>query len=419
MSTLPLSDSTGSTDEHDPFEVFDRAQGVGTVRDPYPMFAAFRQKAPVVEIDLRAMLGEGRELPAGMAPIIYAAVSHDAVAHVLRDAEAFSSSGYARTMGPVMGRTILEMDPPEHSRYRGLLQKAFSKQALERWDEELVGPVIHGLIDRFAERGSADLVRELTFPFPVAVICGMLGIPEEEHRAFHRLAVELISVGIDAERGAHASRGLGEMFARVLAQRRERPTGDLLSVLASAELDGTKLSDEEIFAFGRLLAPAGAETTYRSSSNLLFGLLSDRNQWEAVRADPTLIPQAIEEGLRWEAPLLSIMRTATRDVTVCGVRIPAGGMVNVNLGSANRDETRYSDPDRFDIHREAKQNMAFAFGPHRCLGMHLARLETTRLLHALFERLPNLRLDPAAEDVHITGMVFRSPRSLPVLFDPA
>jgi cytochrome P450 len=311
------------------------------------------------------------------------------------------------------------MDPPEHGRHRGLLQKAFSKQAIERWDEELVGPVIHGLIDRFAARGHADLVRELTFPFPVAVICGMLGIPEEEHHDFHRLAVELISVGIDLERGANASRKLGEMFARVLEKRRSQPQDDLFSLLAHAELDGQRLSDEDIFAFGRLLAPAGAETTYRSSSNLIFGLLSDRSQWDAVRGDPVLIPQAIEEGLRWECPLLGIMRTATRDTEVCGVAIPAGAMIHVNLGSANRDETRYVEPERFDIYRERKQSMAFAFGPHRCLGMHLATLETTRVLHALFERLPNLRLDPDAEDVHITGMVFRSPRSLPVVFDPA
>jgi cytochrome P450 len=216
-----------------------------------------------------------------------------------------------------------------------------------------------------------------------------------------------------------ASRQLRGLFARVLAERRREPRDDLMSVLAHAELDGTRLTDEEIFAFLRLLAPAGAETTYRSSSNLLFGLLSHPEQLDAVRRDRALVPQAIEEGLRWEPPLLGIMRTATRAVELAGVTIPEGGVVNVNLGSANRDETRWERPDQFDIFREPKQHLAFAFGAHRCLGMHLARAETEVLLDALFERLPNLRLDPAAEDVHVTGLIFRSPLALPVVFDPA
>jgi cytochrome P450 len=209
------------------------------------------------------------------------------------------------------------------------------------------------------------------------------------------------------------------MFARVLAERRREPREDLLSVLAHAELDGTRLSDEEIFAFLCLLAPAGAETTYRSSSNLLFGLLSHPEQLDAVRRDRALLPQAIEEALRWEPPLLGIMRTTTRPVELGGVLLPEGAVVNVNVGAANRDETRWERPDEFDIFREPKQHMAFAFGAHRCLGMHLARAETTVLLDALFERLPNLRLDPDAEDVHITGLVFRAPLALPVVFDPA
>ena len=131
------------------------------------------------------------------------------------------------------------------------------------------------------------------------------------------------------------------------------------------------------------------------------------------------MPQAIEEGVRWECPLLGIMRTATRSVQIGGVEIPEGAVINVNMGSANRDETRWERPDEFDIFREPKQHMAFAFGPHRCVGMHLARLETEVVIEALLDRLPGLRLDPEAEDVHITGLIFRSPLSLPVRFDPS
>ena len=411
-----------AADDYDPFDAFNRAQGAGRIRDPYPLFAQLRQSGAVQKFQvggLARMSGAEFPRPPGLPDEIWAALSYDTVSQVLRDGKTFSSAGYAQSMGLVMGHTILEMDEPEHSRYRGLIQKAFVKKAIDRWDRELIRPVVDGFIDRFVERGRADLVRELTFPFPVSVIAGMIGLSEDDHAAFHRWAVELISITLDWQRGFAASRELRGMFARVLAERRREPREDLLSVLAHAELDGTKLTDEEIFAFLCLLAPAGAETTYRSSSNLLFGLLSHPEQLDAVRRNRALVAQAIEEALRWEPPLLGIMRTTTCPVELGGVTLPEGAVVNVNLGAANRDPSRWERPDEFDIFREAKQHMAFALGPHRCLGMHLARAETEVLLDALFERLPNLRLDPAAEDVHITGLIFRAPLALPVVFDPA
>ena len=190
-----------------------------------------------------------------------------------------------------------------------------------------------------------------------------------------------------------------------------------MTLLAEAELDGVRLEDEAIFAFLRLLAPAGAETTSRSSANLLCGLLSDPVQWEAVCKDRDLIPQAIEEGLRWEAPLTGIQRTATQDTEVCGVPIQAGTSIHVCMGAANRDETRWEDPDRFDIMRPRHHHAAFAFGPHTCLGMHLARLETRVALEALMDGLPGLRLDPDAKAPEVTGLSFRSPVELRVSFD--
>jgi cytochrome P450 len=195
----------------------------------------------------------------------------------------------------------------------------------------------------------------------------------------------------------------------------------MISVLASAEHvdeDGTKhrLTDEEIISFCRLLLPAGAETTYRSSSNLFFGLLSNPDQLEQVRNDRSLLPQAIEEGLRWEAPLLTIFRTATLDTEVCGVAVRKGTPILINMGSANHDETRWPEPERFDIHREMSAHIAFASGPHMCLGMHLARMETRVVVERQFDRLPNLRLDPDAAPPVITGMTFRAPIRLDVAF---
>lgn len=414
----PPRGATGSGDtELDPFERFNHSQGVGIVRDPYPGLAAMRTKAPVHRIDLRGHSAAGNP-QIDVPPEIYAVFSYEGAYQVLRDGERFSSARYARSMGIVMGHTILEMDGDEHRRHRALLARAFSRRALERWEHDLVRPVIDGYVDRFVRRGAADLVRELSFPFPVRVIAGMMGLPAETHDRFHRLAVELISLTIDWEAGLRASRELGALFGPIVAARRRAPTDDLISVLAHTELEGTRLSDDQILAFLRLLAPAGAETTYRSSSNLLYGLLSHPEQLEAVRRDPALVPQAIEEGLRWECPLLSILRTATVDSEIEGVAIPRGAAVAVNLGAANRDPARWAEPDRFDIFRASKPHIAFALGPHVCLGMHLARMETRVLLETLFERLPALRLDPTASDVHVSGLLFRAPLALPVHFDP-
>jgi cytochrome P450 len=400
---------------YDPFEEFNRSVGAGVVEDPYPLLAMAREKGPVLKENLEAeLLADGTAPPAG--PEVFTAFSYDAVQTVLRDGETFSSAGYADVMGAVMGHTILEMDEPEHHTYRGLVQQAFSRKAMERWETEAVGPIVDECIDAFVDRGQAELVRELTLPFPVNVIARMLGLPREDLPQFHRWAIELISVSFDWDRGTRASAQLRDYFARVLADRRAHPADDLMSTLAVAELDGQHLTDEEIFAFLRLLLPAGAETTYRSSSNLLFGLLTNPDQLDALRADRALMPQAIEEGLRWEPPLTTIVRTATHDTVVDGVEVPPGAIVITNMGSANHDEKYWERSEEFDIHRDQRQHLAFAFGPHMCLGMHLARMETRVLLERVFDRLPNLRLDPAADAPHITGMTFRAPPALPVLF---
>jgi cytochrome P450 len=419
--------STVDETEYDPFEEFNRSNGIGIVEDPYPMFALARQTAPLIQEDVRAMAGldvEG-DPQASLTdldmfadiPDVYTAFTFDAVQAVLRDGETFSSKGYEDVMGQVMGHTILEMDEPEHHTYRGIVQQAFSRKTMERWEVEAITPIVDEHIDAFADRGHAELVRELTFPFPVRVIARLLGLPNSEMQHFHRLAVELISVGFDMDRGLAASQALGDYFGAILADRRETPADDLMSTLAFAELDGQHLTDDEIFAFLRLLLPAGAETTFRSSGNLLFGLLNDPAQLDAVRNDRSLIPQAIEEGLRWEPPLLTIIRTATRDTQVEGVPIKAGSMIVINMGSANHDEKYWTDPERFDIFRPQRQHLAFAFGPHMCLGMHLARMETRIVLERLMDRLPGLRLDPDAEPPFITGMTFRNPDRLPVVWD--
>jgi cytochrome P450 len=399
-----------ATEQYDPYEAF--GDLAGDVRDPWPDLAEARRRAPVQ----KESRFELREAPVDM-PDVYTVYSFELVSQVLRDNHTFSSQVYAEMMGPVMGHTILEMDEPEHRHHRGLVAEAFRHKALARWETELVRAVVGELIDRFADYGRAELVREFTFPFPVQVIARILGLPRSDYPRFQRWSLELISVGTDWDRGIAASQMLRDYFKEIVDQRRGAPADDLISDLAHAEIDGHTLSDEEIFAFLRLLLPAGVETTYRSSGNLLFGLLTHPDQLEAVRADRDLLSQAIEEGLRWEPPLHGIARVATCDVELGGVPMKAGSVVNVAIGAANRDETRYVEPDRFDIFRDPQQHIAFGFGPHMCLGMHLARMETRVAIEALLDRLPGLRLDPDGDDPHIHGQIFRSPTSLPVRFD--
>jgi cytochrome P450 len=276
--------------------------------------------------------------------------------------------------------------------------------------------VANELIDRFVDRGQAELIGEFTFPYPTQVIAGLLGLPREDYKQFQHWSIAILSFFGNQAQGIAASEEVKEYLGGILAERRRNPRDDIISDLAHAELEGERLDDEEIFSFVRMLLPAGVETTYRSTGNLLFCLLSHPDQLDAVRTDRTLVPQAIEEALRFETPLLQITRLATRDTEISGVPIPAGSTVMLMLAAGNRDETRYPDPDRFDMFREPKPHISFGQGPHTCLGLHLARLEMQLALNLLLDRLPNLRLDPAGDDPHIHGQTFRSPTSLPVLF---
>jgi cytochrome P450 len=389
----------------------------GDVRDPYPMFAELRATCPVMEVSYKTTMAR-RDEKAPKPPLIFSVFRHEYVREVLADPKRFSSDGYAISMGHVMGKTILQMDPPEHLRHRALVAKAFRPRVLEKWNDELIAATVTELIDGFAADGHADLVPQLTFPFPVQVIARILGLPRTDWPHFQKLSTELIGVMQSWERGLAASRELRSYLAEIIADRRRQPMDDLVSELVVAEVDGQRLADDEIYPFLLLLLPAGVETTYRSSGSLLFGLLSHPKWLDGVRADRDLLPQAIEEGLRWEPPVVNVMRVAAEDVELGGVHIPQGALVVLSLGAANRDPASFAGPDDFDIFRDAKQHVAFGDGPHMCLGMHLARLESRVMLNAVLDRLPNLRLDPAAPDPHVHGLVFRSPPSLPVLFDP-
>ena len=226
--------------EYDPFSAFDDVVA-GTTRDPYPDLAVKRRDTPVTKgmtISPDA-LPEGIEVEPG-----WIAYRYEDCSRILRDARTFTSTGYDVTIGMVMGHMILGMDDPEHRTHRNLVANAFREKSLARWEPEFIGPIIDELIDRFAADGRADLVRQLTFEFPVRVIARLLGLPEEDFPQFQRLSVELIGLVADIDRGLAASESLREYFAQVVAERRARPAEDVISDLVLAEVDGEKLDDE-------------------------------------------------------------------------------------------------------------------------------------------------------------------------------
>jgi cytochrome P450 len=244
-------------------------------------------------------------------------------------------------------------------------------------------------------------------------------VPLEDSAQFHHWAEEINTGPLDPPRGMAASRAMRAYLEPIVEDRRLHPRDDLISDLVTAEIDGEKLTDEKIYGFLRLLLPAGAETTFRVMGNALLALLTHPDDMARILADRELIAAVIEETLRWETSVTQVSRVTTKGVEIAGYPIPAGASVGVITGSADRDDSRYDDPDAWRLDRPAAHHLAFGTGPHQCLGMHLARLELRVGLDVILDRLPNLRLDPDAPTPVIEGYAFRGPNALPVVFDPA
>jgi cytochrome P450 len=374
------------------------------VPDPYPVYRRLRHDRPVVAL----------EGPLGRTTLI---TRYDDVCAALEDGETFSSRGNARGIGLVMGRTILEMEGKEHLRQRRLVTPAFSPRALRAGLDGVVERIVHQLVDQFVRDGRADLVSQFTFTYPLRVMAHVMGLPIEDFEQFHHWALDLLAIADDPQRGFDAAQRLVDYLHPIIEERRHAPGDDLVSTLVHAEVEGERLTEEEVLSFLRLLLPAGAETTYRLTGSLLFALLSHRDAMAEVRADRRAVDLALEETLRWEAAVQYVSREATREVEVAGTTIPSGEMLMLAVGSANRDESHFADPDRFDMHRKnVADHVAFGFGEHFCLGSNLARLEARSAVNILLDRLPNLRFAPDA-DCRVVGLAFRSPDRLPVVFD--
>jgi cytochrome P450 len=376
---------------------------IGPLRDPHSIYRRLRDESPV--------------LPIAMGPETAYFVSRYAeVKECLRNDEIFSNHSNARGVSLVMGRTIIEMDGREHLKHRNLVTPALAPRALKGEFPKRVREIADEVIGRFAGRDRADLVAEFTFNYPLRVFTEILGVPVEHLDRFHHWAIDLTHVAQDPARGLAASAKLAEYLTPLVETRRREPTDDLISRLAHAQVDGERLSDQEIMSFLRLLVSAGAETTYHLMGTTLYALLTHREIFEGVVADRSRIRAVLDEALRWDSPVQIVTREAKAAVTIQGVSIPAGAGLVVGIGSANRDERQFPDPDRFDPSRADAEHIAFGFGKHYCAGSRLAYLEAEIGLEALFDRLgTRLALEPDP-DCGIVGVAFRGPNRLPVRF---
>jgi cytochrome P450 len=364
------------------------------IADPYPMYRQLRETSPVLE------------LPDANLVVL---TRYTDVQNVLRDrrlghdtlGDLSPEEREATLTNPAVAnlmRTMLLKNPPDHTRLRGLVVKAFDARRVEAMRER-VRAIAHDLIDGFVDRGEGDLKALFNHPLPVIVICDMLGVPEADQAEFvkgTRISGRLIdpSPMTEAEL-AEANRNVLESqayFTALCDARRREPRDDLITALVQSETEHGKLSTEELTSNIALLFAAGHETTVNLLGNALLALYRNRDQLDALRADPGLMANAVEEFLRYDSSVQLTAREALEPVEIAGVAVPKGRTVITLLGAANRDPAVFDDPDRLDVRRRNVKPMSFGGGIHFCLGAQLARLEAAEALTALLTRLPNLEL---------------------------
>ncbi|NUU25829.1 MAG: cytochrome P450 [Streptomycetaceae bacterium] len=388
--------------------------------DPYPAFARLRETGPVHEGVVGPLVGYHGEayfqgLPYPDRPH-YSAFDFATCDEVVRNPDVYSSSPTLPGEEPGLYETsMLCMDGRQHRDYRALVQPSFLPRRMRWWVERWIDSTVHSLIDVFADRGRCDLNVEFFAPIPLLTICGSFGVSVGQ-------ALDIREVV--AKGSAEGGRVFAEIVLPLIRERRGAPGDDLISVLVQAELhdeDGDErvhhtLPDEEVLAFAFLLLAAGSGTTWKQMGITMLTLLERPELLDAVRRDRALLRPVVEEVLRWMPTDPVFARFTTRDTTLGGVDIPAGSVVHVCFGAANRDPERWERPDAFDPHRATRSHLGFGGGPHVCLGMHVARTEIATAVGALLDRLPDLRLDPDAPPPTITGMYERGPTAVPVVF---
>jgi cytochrome P450 len=352
-----------------------------------------------------------------------ALLSHELVRDLFMDEDTFPSAEfYEYLVTDVLGRNLQCLYGAEHRRNRALVSPAFRQRLMPGLIGPLLEPVAHELIDRIEGAGAAELVADFTSRYPFLVITRLLGLPHHSEAQIKEWAVAMLDIQQNYDFAVRCSHDFMAFVDPILQHRRDEPGEDLISTLATTEIDGERLSDDEIFNFLRLLFPAGADTTYLGLGSSLLGLLRNPDQLDRVAADPGAECRwAAEEGVRWYPPTAWIPRRNPRDVVWHDIAIPQDAPMMLGILAANRDPAVYDDPDAFDITRRPSATMTFGFGIHFCLGVHLARAEMETSLRVILDRLPRIRLDlDGTQDVRVAGafnQILQGPNRLPVRFD--
>ncbi len=390
--------------------------------DPYPFYHRLRREDPVhwdEEMGYWAVTRYADVVAALRDPRLSAARTAPSV-------DAWLPPELHEALGPVVHaimRQMLFLDPPDHTRLRGLVNKAFTPRAVEAMRAH-IQQIVDGLLDRIQESGRTEIevIAELAYPLPAIVIAELLGVPPEDRDQFLLWSNDFGLILDDTtapEETMRAMYGVADFivyFRRIIEDRRAAPRDDVMGALIAAEEAGDRLSTDELLGNCILLLAAGHGTTTHLIGNGLVALLRHPDQLDLLRADPTLSPSAVTELLRYDAPVQSTGRLVTQDMEIGGKSIRAGQGVTLRLGAANRDPAQFPDPDRLDLTRGDSRHLAFGYGIHFCVGAPLARLEGEIAFNTMLRRLPGLRLasDALTWD---PGVVFRGLSSLPVAFD--
>ncbi|MEA3001812.1 MAG: hypothetical protein QOH81_600 [Sphingomonadales bacterium] len=403
----------------------------GTLEDPLPFYRRKMAEGPVMKGDILEELGVPPIFGNARGRAVFTLFRHADIGAVLRDQDTYTSGLIGEGLGSFMGTFMLTaMDGTYHRRMRSLLQPCFMPSVLKEWRESLIDPVLRTeFVGPLVPKGKADLIADMGLGFPVRVIYAILGFPDDPEvmEVFATMALKILSGpkrDPEAAKQARiealeASQALHDHVLPLVERRRAEGSigNDLIGRLLRTEYEGEKLTDEQVTDFVRMLLPAAAETTTRTFGSLMILLLERPALLERVRNDRKLIARAIDEAVRYEPVATFKARETARDVEIAGTRIPQGSIVSMVIQTANRDPDVFVNPDEFDIDRPNKPHFGFGYGVHMCIGLFVAKAEIEAAVNAVFDMMPNIRLDPDRPSPRIKGVGLRGPEAVHVVWD--
>ncbi|WP_380872067.1 hypothetical protein ACFB49_30130 [Sphingomonas sp. DBB INV C78] len=343
---------------------------------------------------------------------VWLIMDHALLKAAFEDYEHFDATeGYKQISEPSQGKTLQTMAGDEHRVNRGLVNPLFMPVKVRAYVEALMEPIANELCDQMEGQSEVDFVAAFARPYPFLIITRLLGIPVDDEARFLQWALKMVDFPWDPEGSIRAKADFDAYMQGFIDDRRRNPNGDFVSLLAGAEYEGQRLSDERILAFLGLLFPAGSDTAYKNGSSLFAHLLADPELCAMARGSDKDREAIVAEGLRWQPPVAFLPRRASADVECGGVRIAEGDWTLFGITAANSDPKVFPDPRRFDPTRDNRELLTFGRSSHFCLGMHVARRELETALRVVFQRFPNIRLKPG-QTIDYVGAVFRGPRAV-------